>query len=202
MSKKKRNKSYSEDIKQDEIIEEEEVNHMPQKNDYIDPYSDTLEETDNKRWELDEDPQIAKIRMELKKRVNSKGVEEITGWLRMALGKNVALSNLNEIEINRFTHNETKEFVKEIANKQKDWGCRREDRGPITRWIERTIYLQMKRAYKDGERRYRSDSYGYNEHYKHDEVRNDEIGRGGISWYNPFSGKKEKQEELIEDEYR
>lgn len=187
MSKKKRNFEHSENMN---IINKEEDDFIPRNEEY-------LPETDNKRWELDENPVITNLRHELKFRVNSRGVEEITGWLRMAMGKNVALTNLDQKEINWIVKDNVRTFNKEAVNKRRLWQCRKENLETLSRWIETAIYAHLKRAYKDGERKYRKESYGYNENYSHDEVSPEEIGGGsrGLNFYNPFKGQNKRSDE-------
>lgn len=153
-----------------------------------------LPETDNKRWELDEEPVIQSLRYELRKRLNGKGVENVLSWLRVALGKNIALSNLDKEEINAFMRNELPAFNLELVQNAREWGVRNSSaRITISRWVERTMYTQLKRAYQDGERKYRKDSYQYRESYNHDEVDNSEIGNG---FRMPFFGRKKKQPQM------
>ena len=59
------------------------------------------------------------------------------------------------------------------------------------------MYSQLKRAYGDGERKYRKDSYSYHENYKHDEVDASEIGSG---FRMPFLGKKRQPQRQQEYE--
>lgn len=159
-----------------------------------------LPETDNRRWELDEEPIIQNLRYEISKRMNSKGVEAVLSWMRIALGKNVALSNLDIEEINAFMRNEMPAFNMELVQNAQEWGVKSTSaRRAISRWIERSMYIQLKRAFNDGERKYRKDSYSYNENYSHDEVNASEIG-GGFSM--PFFGKKKRPQQRREPPMR
>lgn len=169
---------------ENQILEEEGV-----------PYDEddrVLPETDNKRWELDEEPIIQNLRWELQKRMNDKGVESVLSWLRLSLGKNVALSNLDQDEINRFMRNEMPKFNFELVQNHESWQLKNTSaRNSISRWVERSMYLQLKRAFNDGERKYRKESYNYNENYHHDEVSSNEIGSG---FKMPFFGGKKRQQ--------
>lgn len=165
--------------------------------DETDDYDPVLPETDNKRWELDEEPVIQNLRYELQKRMNPTGVENVLSWLRISLGKNIALSNLDIEEINSFMRNELPAFNFELVQNAAAWDINDSSaRIAVSRWVERTMYTQLKRAYQDGERKYRKDSYQYNEHYNHDEVNSSEIGGG---FRLPFFSKK-RQPRRYEEE--
>lgn len=177
----------------DENLEEDYNEEVP-----YDADDRVLPETDNKRWELDEEPIIQNLRWELQKRMNDKGVESVLSWLRLSLGKNVALSNLDQDEINRFMRNEMPKFNFELVQNHENWAIKNTSaRNSISRWVERSMYLQLKRAFNDGERKYRKESYNYNENYHHDEVSSNEIGSG---FTMPFFGRK-KQTQRRQQEY-
>lgn len=173
---------------------------MKKEEDYFDDeadYDPILPETDNKRWELDEEPVIQNLRFELSKRLNKVGVENVLSWIRISLGKNIALSNLDKEEINSFMRNELPSFDLELVQNSKLWGIQNSSaRIAVARWVERTMYTQLKRAYNDGERKYRKDSYQYNENYHHDEVNSSEIGSG---WRLPFTKRRRQREEPREE---
>lgn len=173
-------------------------------NEDLDEFNDldddrVLPETDNKRWELDEEPIIQNLRFELQKRMNDEGVDAVLSWMRISLGKNIALSNLDINEINSFMRNEMPAFNMELVQNSDEWEIANSSaRRAISRWIERSMYVQLKRAYNDGERKYRKDSYQYRENYHHDEVSAGEIGSG---FSLPFFGKKKQQPRRREPEY-
>ena len=157
-----------------------------------------LPETDNKRWELDEEPIIQNLRYELSKRMNTIGVDSVLSWLRVHLGKNIALSNLDQSEINEFMRDELPVFNLELVQNEKKWNIKSSSaRAAVSRWIEIAMYVQLKRAFKNGERMYRKDSYSYNEHYKHDEVDNSEIG-GGFRFPKLFGRKNNQRQQRRE----
>lgn len=159
-----------------------------------------LPETDNKRWELDEEPIIQNLRYELSKRMNALGVDSVLSWLRVHLGKNIALSNLDQSEINEFMRDELPVFNLELVQNERKWNIKSSSaRAAVSRWVELAMYAQLKRAFNDGERKYRKDSYSYNEHYRHDEVDNSEIG-SGFKFPKLFGGRK-KQRQPREERY-
>lgn len=173
--------------------EEEEVNENPHNFDYDAP----LPETDNKRWELDEEPIIAALYIELSKRLNNRGVADVIGWIRIALNKTSALTNLDMDEIRTRVVSDIRAFNDELRQNNRLWGIKNAaSRTAISRWVEKSYYDQVKRAFQDGERKYRKDSYGYNENYSHDEVRADEIGSGfRMPNLNPFKKKRTNHNE-------
>jgi hypothetical protein len=165
---------------------------------YIDTedYDQVLPETDNKRWELDEEPIIQNLRREIFLRVNDTGVEEIIGWLRISLAKNSALTNLKDDEIDDFLRYEMDAFIEECRVNNKRWGFKSPaSRSAIVQWVFKSSKNQLKRAFNDGERKYRKDSYQYNENYHHDEVNSNEIGSG---FRLPFTGRKKQRREQEE----
>lgn len=179
--------------KKDSIINEDVPDYFEETPQEEAPDYDTpLPEADNKRWELDEEPTLQNLRYELAKRLNSTGVEAVMSWLRVSMGKNIALTNLDINEIREIMIDELPAFDYELVQNAEKWGLKStSSRGAISAWIEKTLYAQLKRAFNDGERKYRKESYGYNENYHHDEVRNDEIGSG---FRIPFFGGKKKRQ--------
>jgi len=126
----------------------------------LDDYDAVPEDRDN-RWELDENQILSDLKKELDTRCTPDGVADILGWLRLSLAKTTALSNLSSDEINLFTRRQADAFNFELISKEKKWGISPSDRKTLSEWVTKIIYQHQKRAYKDGERKYRGKAYAH-----------------------------------------
>lgn len=176
---------------------------LEQEKEYYEDLDDPLPETDNKRWELDVSQELVIFRKEFSKCMNEEGIDSVMSWLRFSLMKTSALTNLNDKEINDLLRFEIGALIDDLRVNNKKWEIKNPAaRSKIIQWVFGCMKKQLKRAYNDGERKYRSDSYGYNEMYRHDEVRPDEIGRGGGGLFGLFGGRRKSPPQMrdYEDE--
>lgn len=191
MNKRKQQKAVSVDLKSTQpLIDDAFMDDVGVER------ADPLPDADNRRWELDENPIIEAIVHALRREfrtaqgkwrtygkpiVNQKGLSDIESLcLRPYLTKYVALTTLNESEINNIVVQVVKALMWLIAEKYVEWDFDKAYRNSLVAMVETQVKTQLNRAKNGATLNYRADSFGYDERYNHNEVHPSEIG-GGFS---------------------
>ena len=165
-----------------------------------------LSTTDNRRWELESAPIIEEVLHALRREyrntrgkwvsygepmLNEMGISDIESLiLRPFLDKAIALSNLNDYEINTQIVNVLTSLCRLIADRYKEWDMNPKYRDAIANMVEGILKTQLNRARNGGERQYRAGAFGYVEKYDHDEIHPSEVGGGNYSDYEDDEANK------------
>lgn len=121
---------------------------------------DLLPEQRDNRWELEENEIVAEFRRDFKGLLSQKGLDDISIWMRVALNRHLALSNLEDKEIKQIVLNQCRTLNKMIVLEGENWGLENDGRrDQLKNFIKELLLVHLKRAYKDGERIYRSNTY-------------------------------------------
>lgn len=152
MSKKRRDNYYSQ--------EEESYSEDMDFSNFTDSDDDLLPEQRDNRWELEENEIVAELRKDLRPLLSSEGLNNVCVWLRVSLNRHLALSNLEKKEINSICKNLCITLNKMLVQNSRKWGLTTDaSRSQVKNIIKELIFVHLNRAYKDGERRYRSATY-------------------------------------------
>lgn len=184
-----------------QTIDDEDDQRLVDIDSSIDELGETIQNNDNSRWELDENPIIRSIQRALRREellangkwyrpstvkplVNTIGEFDIITILRSFLTKNIALGNISKDA----AHSMTAEIVEAVINvlelKWKEWGLDKAYHDYIVELVDKQVYVHLTRPVDEGERKYRGgrfhtdvaqeemyDSYGQQRH-PHSEEQN------------------------------
>lgn len=231
MSKKKRDESAEsgtitmsrEQYEQLRELAKQRANNTPENDDdefiedldeSISDVGDAIDEKDEGRWELDENPIIDRLRHELRRErltadgtwarprgvnplVNRVGEHDILGLLRSHLTKNIAMANITRDEARQFTLDVVNEFIKLSAVKWREWDLDKAYRGWLVTMMRTQIFTHLTRPIGEGERKYRmqqkNPGLGYSER---DSFMNGWDADRDLQFYNN-NQKSKKNEEVL-----
>lgn len=163
----KQRAEQTDELDDDEFIDDFEEN--------ISDMGDSIDEKDDRRWELDENPIIDRIRHELRREllnsngkwyrpadiqpvVNRTGEHDILGFLRSSLTKNLAMGNISRTEANTLTRNLIDSFIWMMARNYRKWELDKSYMSWLVDMLRIHVYTHLTRPINEGERKYRGGS--------------------------------------------
>lgn len=196
----------TESLDDDDFIDDFEEN--------ISDMGDSVDERDDRRWELDENPVIDSMRHELRREllnsqgrwfrppsiepiVNRTGEHDILGLLRSNLTKNLAMGNISRTEANTLTHDAVEALIYMIAKNWRKWELDKSYRDWLVQMTRNHIYTHLTRPINEGERKYRGGSLHNSDSFDDDMYNRRDPFMEGMHQNNRNGYKNNKNEDEV-----
>lgn len=143
---------------------------------HISDMGDSVDEKDDRRWELDENPIIDRVRHELRREllnsngrwvrpngiqpiVNRTGEHDLLGFLRTCLTKNIAMGNISRSEAKTMSRDDIDALIMMMANNWRKWELDKSYMSWIVAMFRKYTLTHLTRPINEGERKYRGGSH-------------------------------------------